>query len=116
MRLTAALSGDLRRLLAEEVRAAEKGVAAGVRQAGQALKAELRQQVTSAGLGWRLAAANGGEAPAETLSCNHCASDFPRPSGPGRPPKWCSLECKKKAARARIRVFDDDEPGVEILP
>jgi hypothetical protein len=55
MRLSAALSGDLRILLAEEVRAAEMAVAAGVRQAGQALKAELRQQVTSAGLGGRLA-------------------------------------------------------------
>jgi hypothetical protein len=55
MRLSAALSGDLRILLAEEVRAAETAVTAGVRQAGQALKAELRQQVTSAGLGGRLA-------------------------------------------------------------
>jgi hypothetical protein len=55
MRLTAALSGDLSKLLAEEVRAAETAVTAGVRQAGQGLKAELRQQVTSAGLGGRLA-------------------------------------------------------------
>jgi hypothetical protein len=55
MRLTAALSGDLSKLLAEEVRAAETAVTAGVRQAGQGLKAELRQQVTSAGLGARLA-------------------------------------------------------------
>jgi hypothetical protein len=55
MRLTAALSGDLRTLLAEEVRAAENAVTAGVRQAGQALKGELRQQVTGAGLGGRLA-------------------------------------------------------------
>jgi hypothetical protein len=55
MRLTAALSGDLRKLLAEEVRAAETAVTTGVRQAGQGLKGELRQQVTSAGLGGRLA-------------------------------------------------------------
>jgi hypothetical protein len=55
MKLTAALSGDLRKLLAEEVRAAETAVAAGVRQAGEGLKAELRQQVMSVGLGGRLA-------------------------------------------------------------
>jgi hypothetical protein len=55
MRLTAALSGDLRSLLAEEVRAAETAVATGVRHAGERLKAELRQQVVSAGLGGRLA-------------------------------------------------------------
>jgi hypothetical protein len=55
MRLTAALLGDLRKLLAEEVRAAETAVTTGVRQAGQGLKGELRQQVTSAGLGGRLA-------------------------------------------------------------
>jgi hypothetical protein len=55
MRLTAALSGDLGKLLAEEVRAAETAVTAGVRQAGEDLKAELRQQVTGAGLGGRLA-------------------------------------------------------------
>jgi hypothetical protein len=55
MRLTAALSGDLRKLLAEEVRAAESAVSAGVRRAGEGLKGELRHQVTGAGLGGRLA-------------------------------------------------------------
>jgi hypothetical protein len=55
MRMTAALSGDLRRLLAEEVRSAESAVTAGVRRAGEGLKGELRQQVTGAGLGGRLA-------------------------------------------------------------
>jgi hypothetical protein len=55
MRLTAALSGDLRRLLAEEVRAAERAVTAGVQQAGDGLKSELRRQVRGAGLGGRLA-------------------------------------------------------------
>jgi hypothetical protein len=55
MRLTAALSGDLGKLLAEEVRAAETAVTAGVRRAGAGLKGELRQQVISAGLGGRLA-------------------------------------------------------------
>jgi hypothetical protein len=55
MRLTAAFSGDLSQLLAEEVRAAETAVTAGVRQAGEGLKGELRRQVTGAGLGSRLA-------------------------------------------------------------
>ena len=55
MRLTAALSGDLRKLLAEEVRAAGTAVARGVRQAGEGLKGELRRQVAGAGLGGRLA-------------------------------------------------------------
>jgi hypothetical protein len=55
MRLTATLSGDLRKLLAEEVRAAESAVTAGVRQAGKGLKSELRRQVSGAGLGGRLA-------------------------------------------------------------
>jgi hypothetical protein len=55
MRLTAAVSGDLRKLVAEEMRAAETAVTAGVRQAGEGLKAEFRRQVASAGLGGRLA-------------------------------------------------------------
>jgi hypothetical protein len=55
MRLTAALSGDLRKLLAEEARAAETAVSAGVRRAAEGLRDELRQQVTGAGLGQRLA-------------------------------------------------------------
>ncbi|MGD9509238.1 MAG: DUF6441 family protein [Geminicoccaceae bacterium] len=55
MRLTAALQGDLRQLLAAELKEAERGVTTGVRRATDGLKAELRGQVTGAGLGERLA-------------------------------------------------------------
>lgn len=55
MRLEAALQGDLRQLLAAELRDAERSVTAGVRRASEGLKAELRGQVTAAGLGERLA-------------------------------------------------------------
>ncbi len=55
MRLRAALQGDLRQLLATELKAAERGVTTGVRRATGGLKAELRGQVVSAGLGERLA-------------------------------------------------------------
>ena len=55
MRLQAALQGDLRQLLAAELKDAERGVTAGVRRATEGLKAELRGQVTGAGLGERLA-------------------------------------------------------------
>jgi hypothetical protein len=55
MRLAAALSGTLEDLLAAESKAAERAVSAGVRAASEGLKAELRSQVTGAGLGERLA-------------------------------------------------------------
>jgi len=55
MRLAAALTGDLNRMMAEEVRAAERAVTAGVRDAADGLKAELRGQITGADLGERLA-------------------------------------------------------------
>jgi len=55
VRLAAALSGDLGRMMAEEVKAAEGAVTAGVREATDGLKAELRGQITGAGLGERLA-------------------------------------------------------------
>lgn len=55
MRLQAAIEGDLRRLLADEMKAAEAAVTAGVREAAEGLKLELRQQITAAGLGQRLA-------------------------------------------------------------
>ncbi|WP_337875595.1 DUF6441 family protein [Elioraea sp.] len=55
MRLAAALIGDLSRMMAEEVRAAERAVTAGVRDAADGLKAELRGQITGADLGERLA-------------------------------------------------------------
>jgi hypothetical protein len=54
MRLAAALTGDLGRMMAEEVKAAEHAVTAGVREATDGLKAELRRQITGAGLGERL--------------------------------------------------------------
>ena len=55
MKLAAAISGDLRKIMAEEVKAAEDAVTAGMRQAADGLKAELRRQVTEAGMGQRLA-------------------------------------------------------------
>ena len=55
MRLAAALTGDLRGMMAEEVKAAERAVTAGVREATDGLKAELRGQIAGAGLGERLA-------------------------------------------------------------
>ncbi len=54
-RLVAALEGNLNKIMAEEVRSAEKAVTAGVRQATDGLKLELRGQITNAGLGQRLA-------------------------------------------------------------
>ncbi|TAN71897.1 MAG: hypothetical protein EPN20_04305 [Magnetospirillum sp.] len=55
MKLAAAISGDLRKIMAEEVKAAEDAVTAGMRQAAEGLKADLRRQVTEAGMGQRLA-------------------------------------------------------------
>ena len=55
MRLTAALQGNLRQLLAAELKDTERGVTGGIRRATDGLKAELRGQVTAAGLGERLA-------------------------------------------------------------
>jgi hypothetical protein len=55
MRLQAALSGSLRDLLAAELRGAERAVTTGVRRATDGLKAELRGQITGAGLGEKLA-------------------------------------------------------------
>ena len=55
MRLQAAIQGNLKAMMAAEVKAAEKAVSGGVRQATDGLKNELRGQVTGAGLGERLA-------------------------------------------------------------
>ncbi|MBM3950764.1 MAG: hypothetical protein FJ311_04850 [Rhodospirillales bacterium] len=55
MRLQAAIEGDLKRFLAEEVKAAEEAVTAGVREATDGLKQDLRRQIAGAGLGQRLA-------------------------------------------------------------
>ncbi|OAN53033.1 hypothetical protein A6A04_15060 [Paramagnetospirillum marisnigri] len=55
MKLAAALSGDLRKIMAEEVKDAEDAVTAAMRQAADGLKAELRRQITEAGMGQRLA-------------------------------------------------------------
>ena len=57
MRLQAALSGDLGQLLQAELQQAERAVTTGVRLATAGLQAELRAQVTAAGLGPRLARA-----------------------------------------------------------
>ena len=55
MKLAAAISGDLRKIMAEEIKGAEDAVTAGMRQAADGLKADLRRQVTEAGMGQRLA-------------------------------------------------------------
>lgn len=55
MRLSAQIIGDLGRMMAEETKAAERAATTGVREAADGLKNELRAQVTSAGLGARLA-------------------------------------------------------------
>jgi hypothetical protein len=48
MRLVAAITGDLRQLLAAELRAGERAAMAAIRAETEQVKAELRQQVTSA--------------------------------------------------------------------
>ena len=55
MRISAALEGDLKRFLADELKAAEAAVTAGVRAATEGLKQDLRRQIVGAGLGQRLA-------------------------------------------------------------
>jgi hypothetical protein len=55
MRLLAALSGSLEKMLANEITLAERSVTTSVRESAEGLKAELRAQVTAAGLGVRLA-------------------------------------------------------------
>ncbi len=55
MRLLAALSGDLDQMLADELHIAEQVVTHAIREATEGLKTELRSQITSAGLGQRLA-------------------------------------------------------------
>ncbi|MDO8608875.1 MAG: DUF6441 family protein [Phaeospirillum sp.] len=55
MKLAAAISGDLRKIMAEEIKEAEDAVTAAMRQAADGLKADLRRQVTEAGMGQRLA-------------------------------------------------------------
>lgn len=55
MRLEAAIRGDLKKIMKEETAAAEKAVTLGVVAASSGLKAELRAQVTRAGLGEKMA-------------------------------------------------------------
>ena len=55
MRLQAALTGSLAEMMAAETKAAERAVTAGVREASEGLKTELRAQIAGAGLGPRLA-------------------------------------------------------------
>jgi hypothetical protein len=55
MKLLAALSGDLEQMLADEVRIAERAVTQSIREATDGLKTELRNQITGAGFGQRLA-------------------------------------------------------------
>ena len=55
MRLTAALGGSLKEMMAAEMKAAERAVTAGVQAATNGLKSDLRGQIVAAGLGPRLA-------------------------------------------------------------
>ncbi|MCW5700085.1 MAG: hypothetical protein KIT00_09605 [Rhodospirillales bacterium] len=55
MKLAATIVGSLKADLQAEVRQIEKAIAAGVKEAGDGLKGELRRQVVTAGLGQRLA-------------------------------------------------------------
>jgi Family of unknown function (DUF6441) len=55
LKLAASLARSLQADTQAELRDLERAVAAGTRSAGQSLKTELRRQVTSAGLGQRLA-------------------------------------------------------------
>lgn len=61
MRLSAALTGDLRKLLAAELKLAETAVSGGLREATDGLKNDLRGLVTGAGLGERLSKSWRGE-------------------------------------------------------
>ena len=54
MRLTAAIQGDLDKILQEEIRAATHGAREGIRKGTDVLKSSMRSQVTRAGLGRRL--------------------------------------------------------------
>jgi hypothetical protein len=55
VKLSAAIEGDLAALLAEEAKRAERAATFAIREAGKGLQDELREQVTAAGLGRRLA-------------------------------------------------------------
>lgn len=55
MRLEAAITGDLQKIMKEETSAAEKAVTLGVTTAATGLKEELSGQVTRSGLGEKLA-------------------------------------------------------------
>jgi hypothetical protein len=55
MKLAATMARSLHAGMRAELRAIERAVASGTRDAGRGLKANLRRQVTSAGLGQRLA-------------------------------------------------------------
>ena len=55
MKIAASLSRSLQADMQAELREIERAVAAGTREAGRSLRTELRRQVTSAGLGQRLA-------------------------------------------------------------
>lgn len=39
------------------------------------------------------------------LTCEHCATIFLRPDGPGRPPRYCSEACRTVAAKAKAQVY-----------
>lgn len=55
MRIGAALRGDLKKIMEQELADVRGAVTKGVREASEGLKNQLRQQVISAGLGQRLA-------------------------------------------------------------
>ena len=54
MKLAATIAGSIKAGMEAEMRTISKAVTAGVKEAGRGLKADLRKQVVSAGLGMRL--------------------------------------------------------------
>ncbi len=54
MKLTTTITGSIKAGMEAEMRTISKAVTAGVKEAGRGLKADLRKQVVSAGLGMRL--------------------------------------------------------------
>jgi hypothetical protein len=84
MKLVATLARSLRADMQAELRDIERAVASGTRDAGRGLKTELRRQVTSAGLGQRLANSwrdrhyPNQNLDAASLGLHQSAADYPR--------------------------------------
>jgi 5-methylcytosine-specific restriction endonuclease McrA len=40
-----------------------------------------------------------------TLTCEHCSTAFPRPDRAGRPPRYCSEDCRVVASKAKAQAY-----------